>query len=26
MTKPVTFTEVAPNVYSANMSLREQLS
>ena len=26
MTKPVTFTEVAPSVYSANMSLREQLS
>ncbi len=26
MTKPVTFTEVAPNVFSANMSLREQLS
>ena len=26
MTKPVSFTEVAPNVYSANMSLREQLS
>tara|TARA_R110000744_G_scaffold110434_1_gene208311 strand:+ start:4627 stop:5376 length:750 start_codon:yes stop_codon:yes gene_type:complete len=26
MTKPVTFTEVAPNIYNANMSLREQLS
>lgn len=26
MTKPVTFTEVAPSVFSANMSLREQLS
>ena len=26
MTTPITFTEVAPNVYSANMSLREQLS
>ena len=26
MTQPITFTEVAPNVYSANMSLREQLS
>jgi len=26
MTKPITFTEVAPSVYSANMSLREQLS